>query len=79
MYCFIFRWAFGVGDWSGDFDSININIAIFTASVFRSSGETDGNGWVGFTFGIGPGMPGGAVEWTTYRESPTQPMRDLGY
>ncbi len=71
-------WAFGSGNWEGNFDSLNANIALIAVSIFRSSDQTDGNGWSGISFGIGPGI-GGAIEGTTYRRSPIQPMRDLGY
>ncbi len=59
--------AWGGGDWSGDFDSVNVNIGPFSASYFWSPG---GDGWRGVTFGIGVGASGIGYEGTTYYDMP---------
>ena len=57
-------WAYGSGSWEGDFDSIVVNVGIFTFSYFSSP---DGS-WHGFTAGFGGGVPAGlGWERTTYK------------
>ena len=59
--------AWGSGDWTGDFKSVNVSLGIFSASIFWSPGK---GGWAGFTYGLGGGLPGGlAYEETNYSHS----------
>jgi RHS repeat-associated protein len=57
-------WAWGEGEWAGEFRSVNVNFLVLSGSVFWSPGS---GGWTGFTFGLGAGLPGLAYQETNYR------------
>jgi RHS repeat-associated protein len=60
-------WAWGSGNWTGVFRSINISGGPFAGSIYWTPGK---GGWVGFSFGLGIGFPGLAYEETNYTCEP---------
>ena len=57
------NWAYGSGSWEGPFHSINISAGPLAGSIYWTPGS---GGWVGVSFGVGVGLPGGSYEETNY-------------
>ena len=56
-------WAWGNGPWSGEFDSISLGRGPINGSIFWTPGPC---GWIGFTFGVGVGLPSFSQQTTNY-------------